>query len=58
MSLSNIAYYRDRVAVEKALALAASSLEVAAVHEDLARHYQELIDRAETGPTPKIISSE
>lgn len=54
MSLSDTGYYRDRANTERKLALAADRQDVAAIHEELARLYQALVDQAELRPTLRI----
>ena len=44
-------YYRQRAVDERALALRAERRDVAAIHEELARQYQALVDQAELRPT-------
>jgi hypothetical protein len=51
MSSKDIEYYRQRAADERALALKAERSEVAAIHEELARQYEALVDNAELRPT-------
>lgn len=47
MSSHDIEYYRQRALDERALALNSAHKEIAAIHEELARQYQALVDRAE-----------
>ena len=47
MSSEDIEYYRQRAVDERALALKADRQEIAAIHEELARQYQALVDQAE-----------
>jgi hypothetical protein len=47
-------YYRQRAAHERAMALKAERHEVAAIHEELARQYQALVDDAELRPAPRF----
>lgn len=54
MSLSDSAYYLNRANAERALALAADRQEVAAIHEELARLYQALVDQEDLRPTLSI----
>ena len=42
MSSSDIEYFRERAAVERALAKAAGNPTVAAIHDELARGYEAL----------------
>lgn len=44
MSASDIDYYRQRAVDERAKALKAEREDVAAIHEELARFYQALVD--------------
>ena len=55
MSLSDTAYYRDRATTELSLAFAADRQDVAAIHEELARLYQALVDQAELRPKVRIV---
>lgn len=43
-------YYRRRAANERLMATAAIGVEVAAIHEELARQYQALADQDELRP--------
>ena len=54
MSSNDTEYYRARAVDERAMALRAERREVAAIHEELARQYQALVDRAELRPTLRI----
>ena len=54
MSSEDIEYYRQRAVDERALALKAERQDVAAIHEELARQYQALVDNAELRPAPGI----
>ena len=56
MSLDDIEYYRQRAMDERALALKADRKDVAAIHEELARQYQALVDQAELRPAVRIRS--
>lgn len=58
MSLSDASYYRDRARAERALALAADRQDVAAIHEELARMYQAVVDHAELRPTLRIVTDD
>ena len=51
MSLSDTEYYRMRATEERQKALQSSNRDVAAIHEELARQYQALIDQVELRPT-------
>ena len=50
MSPTDIEYYRRRAAAEQALALAAERTDVSAIHEELARQYEALIEYVELRP--------
>jgi hypothetical protein len=54
MSTNDTEYYRQRAADERELALKSDRYDVAAIHEELARQYQALVDRAELRPTLSI----
>lgn len=54
MSSSDIDYYRQRAVDERAMALKSERQDVAAIHEELARQYQALVDQAELRPTLRI----
>jgi hypothetical protein len=47
-------YYRQRAVDERTMALKSERQDVAAIHEELARQYQALVDRAELRPTLRI----
>ena len=47
-------YYRQRAAAERELAKDARRADVAAIHEELARQYQALVDRAELRPPAAV----
>jgi uncharacterized coiled-coil DUF342 family protein len=47
-------YYRQRAVNERAMALKSERQDVAAIHEELARQYQALVDKAELRPTLRI----
>ena len=49
------AYYRRRALQERELALKSGRQEVAEIHEELARQYQALVDRAELRPKLRIL---
>ena len=44
-------YYRQRAATERELAKDAERADVAAIHEELARQHEALVNRAELRPT-------
>lgn len=50
MSLENVEYYRRRALEERERAARADSSEAANAHQELARHYEGLIARAEMLP--------
>ena len=53
MSSDDTEYYRRRAVDERALALRSDRRDVAAIHEELARQYQALVDEAQLRPTPR-----
>ena len=50
MSIDDVEYYRRRAIEERERAAKADSHEAAKAHQDLARHYEELVARAELQP--------
>ena len=54
MSSSDVEYYRQRASAERALAEDARRADVAAIHNELARQYEALVNRAELRPTLRI----
>ena len=58
MSSVDTEYYRQRAVDERAMALRSERRDVAAIHEELARQYQALVDTAELRPPLRIITSE
>ena len=58
MSFNDTEYYRQRAVDERALALRSDRQDVAAIHEELARQYQALVDKAELRPPLSIITLE
>lgn len=54
MSSSDTEYYRMRATEERQMTLRSNNQDVAAIHEELARQYQALVDQAELRPTLKI----
>ena len=54
MSANDTEYYRRRAAEERAMASTSERYNVALIHEELARQYQALVDRAELRPTLHI----
>lgn len=58
MSSSDHAYYRARVDTERALALMTEREDVAAIHEELARLYQALVDQQPARPTLRLVTDD
>jgi len=54
MPAEDTEYYRYRAATERALAKASDRANVAAIHEELARQYEALVNRSELRPTLRI----
>ena len=54
MSSQDTEYYRQRAIDERAMALKAERRDVAAIHEELARQYQALVDDAELRPARRF----
>lgn len=54
MSSKDVEYYRQRAVDERAMALRSERRDVAVIHEELARQYQALVERAELRPTLRI----
>jgi hypothetical protein len=54
MPANDTEYYRARAIEERELALQSERQDVAAIHEELARQYQALVDKAELRPTLRI----
>jgi RNase P subunit RPR2 len=52
--MSNHTDYRQRAVDERAKALQSELREVAAIHEELARQYQALVDKVELRPKLRI----
>jgi hypothetical protein len=50
----DVDYYRRRASAERSLAQDAKRADVAAIHEELARQYEALVNRAELRPTLRI----
>lgn len=57
MSESDTEYYRRRAAEERAMALKSERSDVAAIHQELARQYQTLVDHAELRPRLRVIGA-
>ena len=51
----DVAYYRERAATERRLAAASENEDVAAIHEELARQYEALVEQADLRPTLRIV---
>lgn len=49
-------YYRRRATQERELALKSERREVAAIHEELARQYQALVDQTQLRPTLRMFA--
>ena len=58
MSADDIEYFRERAAVERGLAKAATEPRVIAVHEALARGYEVLAGREEMGGGSGLVTSD
>ena len=54
MPSSDVEYYRQRARAERELAQDAHRADVAAIHEELARQYEALVNRAELRPTLRV----
>ena len=54
MSSDDTEYYRQRAATEREMARTASQKNVAAIHEELARQYEALVDVPELRPKLRI----
>ena len=50
----DVEYYRQRAADERELARLSDRANVAAIHDELARQYEALVNRAELRPTLRI----
>ena len=55
MSSNDTEYYRQRAVAERAIALKSERQDVAAIHEELAREYQALVDNPELRPRLGIV---
>lgn len=55
MSSTDTEYYRRRAAQERELALKSARKDVAAIHKELARQYQALVDQSELRPDIRIV---
>ena len=54
MPSSDVEYYRQRAGAERELARDAKRADVAAIHEELARQYEALVNRADLRPTLRV----
>lgn len=50
----DVEYYRQRAVAERELAKDAQRADVAAIHEELARQYEALVNRADLRPTLRV----
>ncbi len=55
MQPNDLSYYRERAAAERKLAEVAGNSEAAAIHEELARQYEALIEQAYLRPRLLIL---
>lgn len=55
MSSNDTEYYRQRAITERELAKASTRSNVAAIHEELARQYDALVEHAELRQGPSIV---
>ena len=51
---SDVEYYRQRASAERELARYAQRADVAAIHLELARQYEALVNRADLRPTLRL----
>lgn len=58
MTSYDTAYYRDRANTERSRAIAAARKDVAAVHEELARLYQALVEQKGLRPALRIVTDD
>lgn len=56
MSGNDREYYRKRAIEERAMAASADKINVAAIHEELARQYEALVEQAELRSELKIFA--
>ena len=54
MPPSDVEYYRQRASAERELAKDARRADIAAIHEELARQYEALVNRAELRPALRL----
>lgn len=58
MSSDDLAYFRQRAAVERERAKASGSADIAEIHEELARLYDALIEHESLRPTLHIVTKQ
>ena len=58
MTSDDTAYYRQRAIEEREMALRSERQNVAAIHEDLAKQYQALVDQVELRPKIRIVATD
>ena len=58
MSIRDTEYFRQRAERERALARSSARANVAAIHEELARQYEALVDQAELRPNLRLAVSD
>jgi pyridoxine/pyridoxamine 5'-phosphate oxidase len=58
MSESETEYYRRRAAEERAMALKSERSDVAAIHQELAKQYQALVDQAQLRPRQRMVAEQ
>ena len=58
MSSRDTEYFRQRAQRERTLARTSAKANVAAIHEELARQYEALVDQAELRPKLRIVVPE
>jgi hypothetical protein len=51
----DVAYYKKRAATERRFAAASDNEDVAAIHAELARQYEALVERPDLRPTLRIV---
>ena len=56
MSKYDADYYRKRATTEREMALRSDRQDVAAIHEELARQYQALLEQATLRPTMHLVT--
>jgi hypothetical protein len=55
MRRHDVAYYRERAKTERKLAAASENEDVAAIHEELARQYEALVEQADLRPALRMV---